>query len=144
MVAPAPSSNAPPYMSDSASFGFRTVPRADKQALVDDVFYSVARRYDLMNDLMSGGMHRQWKNQFVRRLKPRRGETILDMAGGTGDIAFRMAAAGAQVQELRREDVERRHAAKPFVTEEQLDERAAQQRARVFELSRDRGRGMER
>src|SRR3546814_20263159 len=50
-----------------------------------------------MNDLMSGGLHRLWKDQFVRRVKPRPGEAILDMAGGTGDIAFRMAARGAQV-----------------------------------------------
>ena len=58
---------------------------------------SVASRYDLMNDLMSGGMHRLWKDRFVSRVKPRAGERILDMAGGTGDVAFRMARRGAHV-----------------------------------------------
>jgi demethylmenaquinone methyltransferase/2-methoxy-6-polyprenyl-1,4-benzoquinol methylase len=57
----------------------------------------VAAKYDLMNDAMSGGMHRLWKDRFVRRVKPRAGEAILDMAGGTGDIAFRMARSGAAV-----------------------------------------------
>jgi demethylmenaquinone methyltransferase/2-methoxy-6-polyprenyl-1,4-benzoquinol methylase len=64
---------------------------------VGGVFTSVARRYDLMNDAMSGGMHRLWKDRFVRRVKPREGEQILDMAGGTGDVAFRMARRGAAV-----------------------------------------------
>src|SRR3546814_12841258 len=62
-----------------------------------DLFTSVARSYDLMNDAMSGGMHRLWKDRFVRRVKPRAGEQILDMAGGTGDIAFRLARSGAAV-----------------------------------------------
>src|SRR3546814_12818173 len=62
-----------------------------------DLFTSVARSYDLMNDAMSGGMHRLWKDRFVRRVKPRAGEQILDMAGGTGDIAFRPARSGAAV-----------------------------------------------
>jgi demethylmenaquinone methyltransferase / 2-methoxy-6-polyprenyl-1,4-benzoquinol methylase len=79
------------------SFGFQTVPATEKAARVGDVFRRVASRYDLMNDLMSGGMHRLWKDRFVRRVKPRAGEAILDMAGGTGDIAFRMAASGAAV-----------------------------------------------
>ena len=61
------------------------------------VFSSVAKKYDVMNDAMSAGMHRLWKDKFVRRVKPREGEQILDMAGGTGDIAFRMEAAGATV-----------------------------------------------
>ena len=81
-------------MSDSAPFGFRSVPRAEKQALVDDVFHSVARRYDLMNDLMSAGMHRLWKEALVTALNPpKTGKPwrLLDMAGGTGDIAFRVA-----------------------------------------------------
>lgn len=82
---------------DKVSFGFEDVPPEEKTRRVGGVFSNVAARYDLMNDLMSGGMHRHWKNQFVRRLKPRRGETILDMAGGTGDIAFRVAGSGAQV-----------------------------------------------
>jgi demethylmenaquinone methyltransferase/2-methoxy-6-polyprenyl-1,4-benzoquinol methylase len=84
-------------MSDTASFGYADVPAADKTQMVGDVFARVARRYDVMNDAMSGGMHRLWKDQFVRRVKPRGGERILDMAGGTGDIAFRMAAKGAHV-----------------------------------------------
>jgi demethylmenaquinone methyltransferase/2-methoxy-6-polyprenyl-1,4-benzoquinol methylase len=78
-------------------FGYRQVPLGDKQALVDDVFHKVARRYDLMNDLMSGGQHRLWKQMFVRKVAPRKSEAILDMAGGTGDVAFRLAAAGAAV-----------------------------------------------
>jgi demethylmenaquinone methyltransferase/2-methoxy-6-polyprenyl-1,4-benzoquinol methylase len=82
---------------DKVSFGFEEVAPEEKTRRVGGVFSSVAPRYDLMNDLMSGGMHRLWKNQFVRRLRPRKGEAILDMAGGTGDIAFRIAASGAQV-----------------------------------------------
>jgi demethylmenaquinone methyltransferase/2-methoxy-6-polyprenyl-1,4-benzoquinol methylase len=81
-------------MSDSVSFGYESVPLEDKQALVDDVFSSVARRYDLMNDLMSGGLHRAWKSAMVSALNPpRRGRPwrLVDVAGGTGDIAFRVA-----------------------------------------------------
>ncbi len=65
--------------------------------MVGEVFSRVARKYDIMNDAMSGGMHRLWKDRFVRRVKPREGETILDMAGGTGDIAFRMERFGASI-----------------------------------------------
>jgi demethylmenaquinone methyltransferase / 2-methoxy-6-polyprenyl-1,4-benzoquinol methylase len=83
--------------SDTVSFGYAEVARDDKTRLVGDVFAKVAQRYDIMNDAMSGGLHRLWKDQFVRRVKPRAGEAILDMAGGTGDIAFRMARHGAQV-----------------------------------------------
>ena len=75
-------------------FGFRDVPVGDKQTLVNDVFHSVAKRYDLMNDLMSGGLHRVWKDLMINALNPPRGETpfrLLDVAGGTGDIAFRAA-----------------------------------------------------
>jgi demethylmenaquinone methyltransferase / 2-methoxy-6-polyprenyl-1,4-benzoquinol methylase len=82
---------------DTVSFGYEDVAPDEKTARVGGVFTSVARRYDLMNDAMSGGMHRLWKDRFVRRVKPRAGEQILDMAGGTGDIAFRLAAAGASV-----------------------------------------------
>ena len=84
-------------MSETVSFGYREVAPEEKTKLVGDVFSSVARKYDIMNDAMSGGMHRLWKDQFVRRVKPRKGEAILDMAGGTGDIAFRMARHGALV-----------------------------------------------
>ena len=82
---------------DTASFGYADVPAEDKTKLVGNVFARVAQRYDIMNDAMSGGMHRLWKDQFVRRVKPRQGERILDMAGGTGDIAFRLARHGADV-----------------------------------------------
>ena len=82
---------------DKVNFGDEVVTPEEKTRRVGKVFSSVARRYDLMNDLMSGGMHRLWKDRFVNCVKPRSGERILDMAGGTGDIAFRMARRGAQV-----------------------------------------------
>jgi demethylmenaquinone methyltransferase/2-methoxy-6-polyprenyl-1,4-benzoquinol methylase len=82
---------------DKVSFGFEDVPPEEKTRRVGRVFANVASRYDLMNDLMSGGMHRLWKAQFVRRVRPRKGEAILDMAGGTGDVAFLLAGRGAQV-----------------------------------------------
>ena len=78
-------------------FGFRRVPMADKQGLVDDVFHKVAHRYDLMNDLMSGGLHRAWKDILVTAVNPPRNDRpfhLLDVAGGTGDIAMRVVAAG--------------------------------------------------
>jgi demethylmenaquinone methyltransferase/2-methoxy-6-polyprenyl-1,4-benzoquinol methylase len=75
----------------TASFGYRDVPEAEKEGLVREVFSSVARRYDLMNDLMSGGIHRLWKDAFVEWLDPRPGRRVLDVAGGTGDIALRIA-----------------------------------------------------
>jgi demethylmenaquinone methyltransferase/2-methoxy-6-polyprenyl-1,4-benzoquinol methylase len=84
-------------MSDKVNFGDELVSPDEKTRRVGQVFSSVARRYDIMNDLMSGGMHRLWKDRFVNRVKPRAGEDILDMAGGTGDVAFRMAERGAHV-----------------------------------------------
>ncbi|MFP5328611.1 MAG: bifunctional demethylmenaquinone methyltransferase/2-methoxy-6-polyprenyl-1,4-benzoquinol methylase UbiE [Alphaproteobacteria bacterium] len=84
-------------MSDQVNFGDKLVSPEEKTRRVGKVFSSVARRYDLMNDLMSGGLHRLWKDRFVARVKPRPGEQILDMAGGTGDVAFRMARRGAFV-----------------------------------------------
>src|SRR5690606_29878341 len=69
----------------------------EKTRRVRGVFSSVAARYDIMNDLMSGGQHRLWKARFVRLVRPRPGERILDMAGGTGDIAFRLVRRGANV-----------------------------------------------
>lgn len=82
--------------SDQADFGFRRVTEDEKTRLVRDVFDSVASRYDLMNDLMSGGIHRLWKAQLIERLDPRPGQTLLDLAGGTGDVARRfLARAGA-------------------------------------------------
>ncbi len=93
--------------ASNADFGFRQVPLGDKQALVDDVFHSVAPRYDLMNDLMSGGLHRAWKEALVAAVNPprkarqgrldgkaERGFAVLDLAGGTGDVAQRVARAG--------------------------------------------------
>ena len=77
-----------------ADFGFRQVPLEDKQAMVDGVFDNVARRYDLMNDLMSGGLHRAWKDALVTAVNPPRGNRafhLLDLAGGTGDLAARFA-----------------------------------------------------
>ena len=84
-------------MSQATHFGFRDVPLGDKQRLVDAVFHSVARRYDLMNDLMSGGLHRAWKDALVSKLRPPKNERawrLLDVAGGTGDISFRALKAG--------------------------------------------------
>ncbi len=79
---------------ETTSFGFREVPKTERQGLVNDVFSKVAERYDLMNDLMSGGLHRLWKRDFLNWLAPPRGEhpyRLLDVAGGTGDIALRYA-----------------------------------------------------
>jgi demethylmenaquinone methyltransferase / 2-methoxy-6-polyprenyl-1,4-benzoquinol methylase len=78
-------------------FGYRQVPLDDKQALVDVVFHKVARRYDLMNDLMSAGLHRAWKDALVTAINPPKSErdfALLDVAGGTGDVSFRTVAAG--------------------------------------------------
>ncbi|HEY6255673.1 MAG TPA: bifunctional demethylmenaquinone methyltransferase/2-methoxy-6-polyprenyl-1,4-benzoquinol methylase UbiE [Xanthobacteraceae bacterium] len=110
--------NEPQKASDAAAsaetthFGFAEVPLAGKQALVDDVFHSVANRYDLMNDLMSGGLHRAWKDALVAAVNPPKNPTkgrptadhhgdiaarrfsLLDLAGGTGDVAFRVLKAG--------------------------------------------------
>ena len=80
-------------------FGFRDIPLNDKQTLVNDVFHSVAQRYDLMNDLMSAGLHRVWKDIMITALNPPRGDRpfiLLDIAGGTGDIAFRAARAAGR------------------------------------------------
>jgi len=71
-------------------FGYEEIPLAEKGARVRALFGRVARRYDLMNDLMSGGVHRLWKDAMIARLRPRAGERILDVAGGTGDIALRI------------------------------------------------------
>jgi len=76
--------------SGDADFGFRRVPAGEKALLVRAVFDNVAPRYDLMNDLMSGGIHRWWKEEMVAWLKPRAGQSLVDVAGGTGDIALRV------------------------------------------------------
>jgi demethylmenaquinone methyltransferase/2-methoxy-6-polyprenyl-1,4-benzoquinol methylase len=86
-------------LSSTASFGFRDVPEHERQNLVNRVFSTVAGRYDLMNDLMSGGLHRLWKDDFVAMIKPPRGAhafRLLDVAGGTGDIAIRFARASGE------------------------------------------------
>ena len=75
-------------------FGYRQVPVAEKKGLVREVFQSVAPRYDLMNDLMSLGVHRAWKRDFIAGLDPRSNRTLLDLAGGTGDISFGWLAKG--------------------------------------------------
>ena len=75
--------------SARTDFGFRRVGEGEKAPLVRAIFDSVAERYDLMNDLMSAGIHRLWKNEMVAALKPRQGQRLLDVAGGTGDIALR-------------------------------------------------------
>jgi demethylmenaquinone methyltransferase/2-methoxy-6-polyprenyl-1,4-benzoquinol methylase len=83
-------------MPDTTYFGEREVPLADKQAMVDDVFRSVAQRYDLMNDLMSFGLHRAWKDALVTAVNASTTKpfSLLDIAGGTGDVALRVIAAG--------------------------------------------------
>ncbi len=85
-------SNSP--TPETTDFGFRTVARAAKKPMVRAVFESVAPRYDLMNDLMSLGAHRAWKRIFIDALAPSAGETLLDLAGGTGDISFGWLRAG--------------------------------------------------
>ena len=81
----------------TVSFGYDDVPETEKAGRVGEVFSSVASRYDLMNDAMTAGTHRLWKDRFVRRVAPRADEDILDMAGGTGDIALRMVDSGANI-----------------------------------------------
>jgi demethylmenaquinone methyltransferase/2-methoxy-6-polyprenyl-1,4-benzoquinol methylase len=89
-------SSSAPRPDDETHFGFSTVRLGQKQALVDDVFHKVADRYDLMNDFMSAGLHRAWKDVLVSMVKPPRNRPFqhLDVAGGTGDVAFRVAEAG--------------------------------------------------
>ncbi|MBL7489202.1 class I SAM-dependent methyltransferase, partial [Frankia sp. AgW1.1] len=86
--------NSETASQSTASFGFRTVPEAERQGLVNKVFASVADRYDLMNDLMSGGLHRLWKRELITMLNAPRSVMpfkLLDVAGGTGDISIRYA-----------------------------------------------------
>jgi demethylmenaquinone methyltransferase / 2-methoxy-6-polyprenyl-1,4-benzoquinol methylase len=83
--------------NENTAFGFRQVPTGEKQGLVNDVFSKAASRYDQMNDLMSSGLHRLWKDDMITMLNPPRGDRVfnaLDVAGGTGDIAFRILDAG--------------------------------------------------
>ncbi len=117
---------------DTTHFGFRDVPREHKQALVDDVFRSVATRYDLMNDLMSGGLHRAWKSALVTAVNPPpkgrveqadRPFALLDVAGGTGDIAFRVLS----------ESGVRTHATVVDINSDMLEVGRARARARGLE-----------
>jgi demethylmenaquinone methyltransferase/2-methoxy-6-polyprenyl-1,4-benzoquinol methylase len=100
MTEPAPA----PESTETTHFGFATVPTAEKTLRVQRLFEGVAGRYDLMNDLMSGGIHRLWKRALIERVAPRPGWRVLDLAGGTGDIAFRLLkaqpAAGVVVCDL--------------------------------------------
>ncbi len=93
---------------DTATFGFRTIPRGEKASHVKGVFDSVANRYDVMNDLMSGGVHRIWKSAMIARVNPQPGQKLVDMAGGTGDIAERFLATaderGGRQRETRSSD----------------------------------------
>lgn len=90
-----------PPSGKTSSFGFRDVDAKEKVRMVRGVFDSVASNYDLMNDLMSGGVHRLWKDAAAARLNPRPGETILDVAGGTGDMARRYAKMARAAQTRR-------------------------------------------
>jgi len=81
-------------MSETTHFGYQTVPEADKAGMVHGVFTRVASKYDIMNDLMSAGMHRLWKDAMMDWLAPRAGQRLLDVAGGTGDVAFRFLGRG--------------------------------------------------
>src|SRR5882757_10523946 len=95
--APGPAEQAP----EQASFGYRDVPAAEKAGMVREVFDSVASRYDLMNDVMSAGVHRVWKDMTAARLNPQPGELIVDVAGGTGDMARRFARLARRARQRR-------------------------------------------
>lgn len=93
---------------ETAAFGFRQVPSNEKQGLVNEVFSKAASRYDQMNDLMSSGLHRLWKDDMITMLNPPRGErafAVLDVAGGTGDIAFRILQAGGTATHVTVADI---------------------------------------
>jgi len=88
--------------AEETHFGFSNIPLNEKQGRVDDVFHKVADRYDLMNDLMSGGLHRAWKDVLVGKVRPSKTAPFLhlDVAGGTGDVAFRIVEAGGPQTEV--------------------------------------------
>lgn len=96
-----------PDFERHTDFGDRRVPLGDKQTLVDGVFRSVARRYDLMNDLMSFGLHRAWKDALVTAVDPPRNRPfrVIDIAGGTGDVAFRLIGAGGEQTQVTVSDI---------------------------------------
>lgn len=76
------------------TFGYQQVSNVEREQRIRDVFNKVAPRYDLMNDVMSFGIHRLWKRRFTQRVKPQKGQTVVDLAGGTGDIALKLAGSG--------------------------------------------------
>lgn len=84
--------------TEATHFGFRNVKRSEKASLVHNVFESVAGSYDVMNDLMSMGLHRVWKDHLVQRLSPVAGMHVIDVAGGTADVAIRIARAAADTR----------------------------------------------
>ena len=102
-----PSPNRENTPREETHFGYKRVPLEEKQGLVDDVFHKVADRYDLMNDLMSLGLHRVWKDILVAKVRPPRRSPFahLDVAGGTGDVAFRVAEAGGPLTSVTALDV---------------------------------------
>lgn len=107
---PQPAASEAPRPDAETHFGYRTVPLEEKQDLVDDVFHKVAKNYDIMNDLMSGGLHRVWKDALVSKMRPpitERPFRLLDLAGGTGDVAFRVANAGGPNTHVTVADINR-------------------------------------
>ncbi len=96
-----------PVQDKDVAFGFRKVAEAEKQGLVNEVFSKVAERYDQMNDLMSAGLHRLWKDDFATQLGPPKSGSfhVLDVAGGTGDIAFRIVRAGGPATHVTVADI---------------------------------------
>ena len=90
---------------DTTHFGYREVDKSDKAGMVADVFHSVASRYDLMNDLMSGGIHRIWKRFTIEVSGVRRGHRVLDIAGGTGDLAAKFARLVGETGEVVLADI---------------------------------------
>ncbi|KAM7540691.1 hypothetical protein Aperf_G00000041713 [Anoplocephala perfoliata] len=86
------------YLCASTNFGFQTVDETEKQAKVDKVFTGVANKYDIMNDAMSAGIHRIWKNIFIHRIMPTSNLSFIDVCGGTGDIAFRIAKFSKNIE----------------------------------------------
>ena len=79
---------------NNVDFGYKSVKKSDKQKLVDNVFNSVARKYDLMNDITSLGIHRNWKSDLINWIAPQSNQNLADIAGGTGDIAYKFLNAG--------------------------------------------------
>lgn len=94
-----------PDNPESRWFGYQEVDPSHKQNMVDGVFHNVAKRYDIMNDAMSGGIHRLWKNRLVRDIRPRAHYKYLDVAGGTGDIAFRLFEATGKKADITVSDI---------------------------------------